>query len=390
MTILTNIFADLHIHIGRTQSNLPVKITAARNLTFQNILQEASDRKGLQCIGIIDAQSPPVLAEIRDGVSSRVFQEHPDGGIMYGQTTCLLGAELELQGPKGLFHVLAYVPRIDQMRELSGWLSRYMKNVQLSTQRLYVEPYILLEKIKELDGFLIPAHAFTPFKSIYGSASNSLQSLFPVLEIAGVELGLSADSNMADQLSELQSLTFVTNSDAHSLPKIAREYNQFQVADASFLEIKQALLRVGNRKVIANYGLSPKLGKYHRTICSQCERSIPVMPEEGICPYCHHAQTVLGVADRIAQLADQPIQHPTHRPPYIHQVPLEFLPGVGKKTIDRLLHVFGTEMNILHQAKLEELQSTVGDRIAGYIDQSRKGMVGLIEGGGGIYGKIEH
>lgn len=390
MTILTNIFADLHIHIGRTQSNLPVKITAARNLTFQNILQEASERKGLQCIGIIDAQSPPVLEEIQNGISSAMFQEHPDGGIIYGQTTCLLGAELELQGPKGLFHVLAYVPKVDQMRELSEWLSRYMKNVQLSTQRLYVEPSILLEKIKELDGFLIPAHVFTPFKSIYGSASNSLQSIFPISEIAGVELGLSADSDLADQISELQSLTFVTNSDAHSLSKIAREYNQLQVADASFLEIKRALLRMDDRKVIANYGLSPQLGKYHRTICSKCEKSISVMPEETICPYCHHVQTIRGVADRIAQLADQPIVHPNHRPPYIHQVPLEFLPGVGKKTIDRLLFVFGTEMNILHIAKLEELQSIVGDRIATYIDQSRKGIIGLIEGGGGLYGKIKH
>lgn len=390
MTILTNIFADLHIHIGRTQRNLPVKITAARNLTFSNILQEASERKGLQCIGIIDAQSPPVLEEIQEGVSSGLFKEHPDGGIIYGQTTCLLGAELELQGPKGLFHVLAYVPKMDQMKELSSWLSRYMKNIQLSTQRLYVEPYILLEKIKELDGFLIPAHVFTPFKSIYGSASNSLQLIFPDLEIAGVELGLSADSDLADQISELKKLTFVTNSDAHSLPKIAREYNQFQVADASFLEIKRALLRTDNRKVTANYGLSPKLGKYHRTICSRCEQSIPTFREEGICPYCNHVQTVMGVADRVAQLADQPIQHPDHRPPYIHQVPLEFLPGVGGKTIDRLLSVFGTEMNILHQAKLEELQSVVGDRIAGYIDQSRKGIVGLIEGGGGLYGKIKH
>ncbi|TCP69922.1 hypothetical protein EDD57_105107 [Baia soyae] len=157
MTALTNIFADLHIHIGRTQTNRPVKITAAQNLTFRNILQEASDRKGLQCIGIIDAQSP----------------------------------------------------------------------------------------------------------------------------------------------------------------------------------------------------------------------------------------SVLGVADRIAQLADQPTKHLNHRPPYIHQIPLEFLPGVGKKTIDRLLSVFGTEMNILHSAKLKDLQSIVGDRIAHYIDLSRKGMVDLVEGGGGSYGKIK-
>ncbi|WP_307253698.1 endonuclease Q family protein [Croceifilum oryzae] len=389
MTVLTNLFADLHIHIGRTQTNKPVKISAAQNLTFRNILQEASDRKGLQCIGIIDAQSPPVLEEIQEGIGSGIFREHSDGGIIYGQTTCLLGAELELRGDHGLFHVLVYVPKLDQMKELSLWLSGYMKNVQLSTQRLYVHPSVLLEKIKELDGFLIPAHIFTPFKSVYGSASYSLESLFPLSDIAGVELGLSADTNVADQISELQSLTFVSNSDAHSLPKIAREYNEFHVAEASFLEMKRALFRIDQRKVMTNYGLSPKLGKYYQTICDQCQQAIPMDKGKWICPSCRHVQTVLGVADRIAQLADQSVQHPDHRPLYIHQIPLEFLPGVGKKTIDRLLSVFGTEMNILHRAKLNDLQSVVGDRIAHYIDLSRKGMVDLVEGGGGTYGKLK-
>ncbi len=41
------VFADLHIHIGRTESGKPVKITAARSLNFANIAKECEERKGI-------------------------------------------------------------------------------------------------------------------------------------------------------------------------------------------------------------------------------------------------------------------------------------------------------------------------------------------------------
>ncbi len=49
---------------------------------------------------------------------------------------------------------------------------------------------------------------------------------------------MSADTELADQISELETRTFITNSDAHSfLPKIAREYNKILVEDISFKEL---------------------------------------------------------------------------------------------------------------------------------------------------------
>ena len=68
--------------------------------------------------------------------------------------------------------------------------------------------------------------------------------------------------------------TFLTNSDAHSLPKIAREYNKMEVEDISFKEIVKALKNEDGRRIVANYGLDPKLGKYHRTYCDDCEKAI--------------------------------------------------------------------------------------------------------------------
>ncbi|WP_245888359.1 endonuclease Q family protein [Laceyella sediminis] len=385
---LQEIFADLHIHIGRTQGNLPVKITAAKNMTFEAIIKEAFHRKGIQLIGIIDAQSPPVQEEIQAGLDKGLYREHPEGGITYGDTTCVLGAEIELKEGAGAFHVLVYLPGLEQMRELTAWLERYMKNVQLSTQRLRQSALALQEKVWEWGGLFIPAHVFTPFKSVYGNAAPRMEQLLDMKKVSAVELGLSSDSVLADQLSELAPFTFVTNSDAHSLPKIGREYNQLLVRDASFQELKRALAREGGRRVLANYGLNPKLGKYYRTRCLNCDELWP-SSQIACCPHCGSPKKVKGVKDRIEEIADQPSSHPTHRPPYIYQVPLEFIPKLGPKTLDKLLQAFGTEMNVLHHAELEEIRQVAGAAIAHYIQLAREQRLALSEGGGGVYGKVD-
>ena len=74
-----------------------------------------------------------------------------------------------------------------------------------------------------------------------------------------------------------------------------------------------------------------------------------------------------------------------HRPPYIYQIPLTFIPGLGGKTIDRLLSVFGTEMNILHRASFDDIEGAIGTEIATKIINAKEGKLKLVEGGGGIY-----
>ena len=58
------VFADLHVHIGRAQNNKPIKITAAKSLNFENIAKECVNRKGIQIVGIIDCASPYVIEDI--------------------------------------------------------------------------------------------------------------------------------------------------------------------------------------------------------------------------------------------------------------------------------------------------------------------------------------
>ena len=97
-----------------------------------------------------------------------------------------------------------------------------------------------------------------------------------------------------------------------------------------------------------------------------------------------------GVFDRIVEIGDcQQSFSPPHRPPYFHQVPLEFVPGVGKKTLEKLFSYYGTEMHILHKASYQEISQVVGFEIAQNIILARKGLLKLSPGGGGRYGKVK-
>lgn len=388
---MNSYFLDLHIHIGRTLDNQAVKITGSRDLTFFNIVKEAADRKGIDIIGIIDAVSPPVLQEIRNLVHRGVLQELPGGGLSYeGRTTILLGAEVETSGPEGgAAHFGVWMPDINSMQEFSNWLSARVTNPVLSSQRARCTARELQSITESLAGMFIINHAFTPHKSVYGNCVERASDMLELDRVTALELGLSADSDLADMFSEHDNLTYVTNSDAHSLAKIGREYNQIAAADSTFAAVRKALLRQDKHRVLANYGMAPKLGKYHRTYCLDCEEVVESAPPVLICPLCGGTHVVRGVIDRIWSIADRKSpQHPIHRPIYQYQVPLEFIPGVGKRTMERLLAAFGTEMNILHQATEGELQAVVGNRIAADIAAARQGTLELGVGGGGKYGKV--
>ncbi|MNR45163.1 hypothetical protein D3C85_1639830 [compost metagenome] len=84
---------------------------------------------------------------------------------------------------------------------------------------------------------------------------------------------------------------------------------------------------------------------------------------------------------------EQPLV-PAHRPPYHYQVPLEFIPGLGKAKMNALLAAFGTEMNILHRAGEAELALIAGSELASQIILARTGQLALTSGGGGTYGKV--
>ncbi|MBW8352131.1 endonuclease Q family protein [Bacillus sp. IITD106] len=380
-------FSDLHIHIGRTITGKPVKITASRSLTLTNILKAAKFPKGIDIVGIIDCHSPEVLMEMEQLMETGQLVEMKDGGFQYENGVVLIpGSEIEINDRhcKGPIHVLAYFPTMFSLKEFSGWLSERVTNIQLSTQRMYEDAIVVQEKVKELNGLFIPAHVFTPFKSLYGKGvEKSLTEVFNPALIDAVELGLSSDTNMADQLSELHQYGFLTNSDAHSIAKMAREYQMLELEAPTFKALNHSLKNINGNTIKVNYGLNPLLGKYYRTTCANC-----FTPKQGaICPKCGSEKFTMGVFERINQLADA--EHTPDRPPYVHQVPLEFIPGLGPKAMESLLNHFGTEMNILHRVSESELKRVVKEELANMIIQARNGNLQVAAGGGGKYGRIQ-
>lgn len=387
--LLKEYYADLHIHIGRTWKGRAVKITGSKNLTLQNILQTASSKKGIDLIGIIDCHSPEVIAELEMLVEEGAVKELDKGGLRYENTTLILGSEIEIYDANchGPIHVLAYFPTLSIMKSFSVWFSKHVKNVHLSSQRIYCDAVILQQKVKELGGLFIPAHVFTPFKSLYGKGvKHSLTEVFDPSMIDAIELGLSSDTKMVSRITELEQYSFVTNSDAHSLGKMAREYQILRIGDANFLELQMALHNMDGRCVIANYGLHPLLGKYYQTVCAKCEEKVPL--ETDICLACGSTQIIKGVSTRIEELSS-PTELARLRPPYIHQVPLDFIPGLGPKMMEKLLAEFGTEMKIIHDTMVDELAKVIPFKIAERIHFARTGQLQFIVGGGGVYGKVE-
>jgi len=387
--MMKEFYVDLHIHIGRTINERAVKITGSKTLTLANILETASTRKGLDIIGIIDCHSPEVIEEMALMIEQGLLKELEQGGLRYQKTTLIPGSEIEIYDENclGPIHVLAYFPTLNLMREFSTWMSNHMKNIHLSSQRIYCEARTLQQKVCELRGLFIPAHVFTPFKSLFGKGvQRSLTEVFDPQLIDAIELGLSSDTWMVSNIKELQAYPFVSNSDAHSLGKIAREYQKLRLSDANFSELKLALQEQQGRAISANYGLNPLLGKYHQTVCAKCGEQLSIMMT--VCPKCNSTQIIKGVALRIQELSEQ-LVNKRDRPPYIHQVPMDFIPGLGPKMMDRLVHAFGTEMNILHHVSLEQLEQIVPHKIAKMIDLARTGQLVIEVGGGGIYGKIQ-
>ena len=391
------VFADLHVHIGRSESGKPIKITAARSLNFANIAKECAERKGINIVGIIDCASPYVIEDIEKFLETGDAYELEDGGIIYKDKVCiLLGSEVETSekgrnGKCGSAHNVCFFPHLKDIKSFSNEMSHHIHNITLSTQRSDLSGYDLIDIVEKYNGILIPAHIFTPFKSYYGNCADRLKDIFKEKydKIFAVELGLSSDTYLADMISELEDKTFVTNSDAHSLPKIAREYNKMQVEDISFKEVVKALKNEDGRKILANYGLDPKLGKYHRTYCDNCNKTIETKEPVEVCPNCGSTKVTFGVFDRIELIKDKSTtKSPENRPPYIYQIPLTFIPGVGGKTIEKLLEAFNTEMNILHKLSEDDIEAVVGEKVAHNIENARNGNMKVASGGGGNYGKI--
>ncbi len=368
---------DLHVHLG-AEGCRPVKIGASPALTLEAVVDNRNT--GMDILGIVDCQVEGVSSRLLDLVRSGCLRELPGGGFQGHQVVVIAGAEIQCRG----VHYLCYVPDSRALAELSN-LYQSVANPRVSTGALDMEPALLAEYVRSMGGTLIPAHAFTPYRGLYGKGL-TLQNTFGHIAPDFLELGLSADSDMACRISELRDVGFVTSSDAHSIPRIGREHTLIEASVGDYTSVMAALS--GTRgKVLAHYGLDPRLGKYHRTICRDCGwRAASEDPSGNNCPACGSRRIVRGVWETARGLSgDSPGKT---CPPYIYNVPLDFLPGVGPVALDRALRLFGDQWSVIHDVDISKIEAALGPGVAQAITRFRCQKASIDPGGGGRYGRL--
>ncbi len=386
---MQDVLADLHIHIGRA-GRQAVKITASPQLTLENIIFNEAPRKGLDMVGVVDAGSLAVSAEIEAMLDSGKLTELREGGFLSTNGVVLISA-CESESREGV-HLISYLPDLQSIKAWQKYLRSRVHNMMLSTQRVDMGIKDIIHLCTDLNGVFCPAHAYTPHKGVYGAWTDKLESRlgadFNLIKV--MELGLSADTKMAELLQETAQFSLLSNSDAHSLPNIGREYNLLQMQERNFAELRLCLEGHAGRKIIANYGLDPRLGKYHRSYCPNCDHISDNPPPVRSCNICGNSHIIMGVYDRIMEIKDydQPLST-DYRPAYHYRVPLRQIPGVGPKTYTKLLNAFKHEIEIMEKVPFEDLANIAGQDIATGIQNMRLGRLSITAGGGGKYGKVK-
>ncbi|MGI0133525.1 MAG: endonuclease Q family protein, partial [Candidatus Micrarchaeaceae archaeon] len=248
-----------------------------------------------------------------------------------------------------------------------------------------------------------PAHIWTPWFGMFGSKSgfDSIKEAYDELspEIHAIETGLSSDPPMNWQLSQLEGISIISNSDAHSPHKLGREAT-LMACDLSYANVIGAV-KTNDARLSGTIEFYPEEGKYHYDGHRAC--NVRFSPEEtkqhkGICPACGKP-LVVGVDYRVEQLADRALgQHnPGKKVEYI--VPLveviAELQGTKSTTgravieqYDNLIATLGDEFSILRALPLDVIRSH-NPHTALAVERIRTQQVYRSPGYDGVYGTIK-
>ena len=391
--------ADLHIHSRYAAA-------CSDKLTIDNI-ENTAEEKGINIIGTGDFTHPKWMNELKSSL------KEGSPGIYHankGRVSFVLSSEVcTIYNPDGKgakkVHTCMIAPSIADAENINQCLSKHGDLGIDGRPVLMMSAEELANEVKDAchEAILFPAHIWTPWFGALGAMSgfNSMEEAYgsAAKHISGYETGLSSDPPMNWRVSKLDNYSMLSNSDAHSLPKLAREATVFNLKEQSYKELADSI--ACNKNIRMTVEFYPEEGKYHFDGHRNCKVSLS--PEQskkynGICPVCRRKLTI-GVMHRVDELADRKEGYvPENSPSYVHAVPLieiiSQVTGKGQGTAivtgaySKMINTFGNEMNALINAKPEDLAAA--DREVGEaIKRVREERIRVIPGYDGVFGIVE-
>lgn len=397
--------ADLHIHSRFARA-------CSKDLTLPN-LDKYCRIKGVDIIATGDFTHPAWIAEIK-----RDLEPSNEGFFKLngsdGKVHFVLATELSCiykQGDKvRRIHLCLMTPTIESVEKLIQVLEDRGCNVRSDGRPILGIPVDELTKICfdiEPRMFIWPAHIWTPWFAMFGSKSgfDTVEECFGEMTpyIHAIETGLSSDPPMNWRVSQLDRYSIISNSDAHSLPNIAREANVFELPEITYTALCDAIKDMNPKTFLKTIEFYPEEGMYHFDGHRDCD--VRLEPAEskknkGICPKCKKPLTI-GVMYRVDELADREEGYvDSQRIPFVKLVELDKIIaecfGIksrkSKKVqaeFTKLIDAAGPELTILMKHDLNDLKNITSEHIVEGIRRVRDGEL-FVEGGfDGRYGVVK-
>jgi len=411
-----SLIVDLHLHSHFSRAT-------SSDMDLEH-MYEWGKLKGINVLGTGDFTHPqwfkqmqeklelaePGLYRLKSEIAQKIDQQMP-ASYRDHQLRFILTSEIsdiyKRGGQVRKLHNVVIAPSLESVAKINLELDKIGNLKADGRPILGLDSADLLKIVLEAnqDNLLIPAHIWTPWFAMFGSKSgfDTIQEAFGDLapEIKAVETGLSSDPFMNWRLSQLDGLTLVSNSDAHSPYKLGREANLIDT-DLDYFQILQAI-KTNDEKFVGTIEFFPQEGKYHfdgHRKCDVCFSPAETRKHQGICPKCGKP-LVLGVDYRVDELADraedyQPKKH--KKVEYIIPLPeiiaeIKGVKGTRTKTVQavfqKILAELGDEFSILRQIDIKEINDAGFPVIAEAIRRLRARDVIVQPGYDGVYGVIK-
>ncbi|HLA50308.1 MAG TPA: endonuclease Q family protein [Thermodesulfovibrionia bacterium] len=396
---MTKIIADLHVHSGYSRAT-------SKDMNVATMALWAK-KKGINLLGTGDFTHPIHFANLKAALKSAgngLYTTSIEQSVFF-MLTAEISSIYSFKGKVRRVHNIIMSPGIEVAEKINSAL-RKRGNLSSDGRPILGTPAKDLLKIVldiSEDCLFVPAHAWTPWFSVFGSNSgfDSIEECFEEYSkyIYAIETGLSSDPEMNWRLSALDKITLISNSDAHSPGKLGREANIFN-CKMDYYEILDAIKKKDIKRFLYTIEFFPEEGKYHYDGHRLC--NILFSPEEtkkhnNICPVCKKPLTV-GVMNRVNEIADRKEGFiPDNAIPSKHMVPLEEIIAEAfnskvntvkvKREYEKLVALH-TEFEILIDLPEAELYKIAGRKITEGILKVRAGDINIIPGYDGVYGRI--